>query len=99
MHRQPPQVDKLVLLLDSLPDDEVITASEVQAKLGITRRETVYDWARHNVKLSFYSYLVQRGNGKSFYVFGNPRAIIAIRKLEKKRGQRENSQPSRRKVS
>jgi hypothetical protein len=80
--RLPTKIDRLIEILDSLPDDEVLTIWDVMELLQIGRRETVYDWARHNVRLSFYSFLDHRGS-KCFYVFGNPRGIIAARKYSK----------------
>jgi hypothetical protein len=76
----PTKLDRLIEFLDSLPDDEVLTTQEVMSILKVNRKDTIYTWARQNVRLSFYCYLVPLGSGSHYYVFGNPSAIIATRK-------------------
>jgi hypothetical protein len=79
------KVDKFVAFLESLPDDEVKTISELVQSGIINRKNTLKDWARESPKLSFYSYRVPSGGG--FWVFGNPRAISSARKqTERKLG-------------
>jgi hypothetical protein len=92
------KLDKLIQILDSLPDDEVLDTAEAMQRLGVNRRETIFTWAKTNPRLSFYSYLVPRGNGMAFWVFGNPRAIIATRK-QFERGKIENTKSGSRKGS
>ncbi len=75
----PTKVDRLIKVLDSLPDDEVLTVVDVMPIIEVNRRETIYDWARRNVKLSFYHCMAPSPKGPR-YIFGNPRAIIAARK-------------------
>ena len=87
-----PQVNELIKFLETLPDDEVLSTSDIVEKNFASRR-MIRHWAKDDVRLSFYRYLVPRGH-QTYYVWGNPKAILATRKHVKKEmalfGQGEN---------
>ena len=74
-------INQLIELLDSLPSDEVFDGWDISKRLGI-KKKRLLEWARNDVRLSFYCYLVPVGSGAciGYYLFGNPRAINAARK-------------------
>jgi hypothetical protein len=71
------KIDSFISFLETLPDDEVLTISEVVKRQPIQRKNTLKEWANANPRVSFYSYQIPT---EKFWVFGNPRAIIAVRK-------------------
>jgi len=74
------KIEKCIEFLETLPDDEVLTGHELQTK-NIATRTTSQRWAKENPRMAFYSHLVNDGG---FWVYGNPRAIITVRKQTEK---------------
>jgi hypothetical protein len=71
------KLSELIAFLNSLPDDEVLEAQDIAKRFHANPR-MLRDWARSSPKLSFHCFLLPVKTGK--YVYGNPRAIIAVRK-------------------
>jgi hypothetical protein len=85
-----PQINELIKFLETLPDDEVLSTSDIVEK-NFTTRRMLRHWAKDDVRLAFYRYLVPWGR-QTYYVWGNPKAIVAARKqTEKEMGASENN--------
>lgn len=66
-----PAFDKLLRVLDKLPDNEYLDRSELAAKAGVGKC-LINDSAKNKVKMFPYRILMPHPRG---YIFGNPRSI------------------------
>ena len=75
-----PSFDRLIAFLDSLSDNDLVTAQEITDKHQICGRDLLMRSARSNQAMLPYRFIMPVGTGRGYYVFGNKRAIIAVKK-------------------
>jgi len=80
LRRPTPCVDRILEYLDKLPDNEIQDVSAVVTGAQASK-DRIQTAAKTDPRLASYHVLTSAGTSNRRYLFGNPRAIKALRKL------------------
>jgi hypothetical protein len=75
-----PAQKKLIAFLDALPDDEILDKVAIIQK-GIASKDSICVATQSCEEFNPYRLLTAAGHTQQRYLFGNPRAIAALKKL------------------